>query len=438
MRNAYMLFSLCLVLAACGGGVGDGGIPGDTSTNALSAPVIEGVVLDVDGESDLSANVPLQIVETGEVAVTNAEGAFEFYDVPEGDVTIVLAQPGVISRSTNDSSDDSTDEKPEREEDGDDEDDTDGKDDEADDDNERTDREIRIRRIRRGDCVRVDIRIRVGEIIDIELTRTRCEGDDDDDDRCWKRELELEMTPTDGNPDPDMEGEVELEIDCVPCQKFEVEVEDATPGAILVAVVVDPDENVHVLGRREVEPDGDAEWRLDTCDEDELPFGYTRITGLSKHVVCVRTEDGRNLLKARIPALIRDDEPDTCFHLRGRARLRSTSDDIAGLVEVGARGCVGTDLLRQVFRIAGKGFEPGQEIEFFLDDPDDPGQLVSLGTVLANADGEADIEYDTADGDELPFGVGTVRVLTGMRIEVNDDVTGDLLLAGRVPGLMRD
>lgn len=423
VHTAFMLSCLCLVLAACGGGAGEGGLLGDTSAK------IEGVVLDVDGDSDLSANVPLQIVETGEIAVTDENGAFTFTEVPEGDVTLVLATPDVLPASAE------NDGKPGDEEDdaaGDDEDDTDGEDDEADDDHERRDREVIIRRIRRGDTVRIDIRIRGRQIIDITLTRTR----NDEGDVCWQRELEIEMTRTDGNPDADMEGEVELEVDCEPCQKFEVEVEDATPGDILVAVVIDPDGNEDVLGEREVEADGDAEWRLDTCNEDDLPFGYERLTALGKHGVCVRTEDGRNLLCARIPAFPTHDD-DRCFHLRGRRRLLSSSDDLQGGVAVDVRGCL-DEGFRQVLRIAGKGFEVGQEIEFFMEDPDDLGQLVSLGTVLANEEGLADIEFDTADGDELPFGVETLRSLVGMRIEVNDDVTGELLLFGRVPGLLRD
>lgn len=137
----------------------------------------------------------------------------------------------------------------------------------------------------------------------------------------------------------------------------------------------------------------------------------------------------------------RDDDVDRCFRLRGRKRLVSHVDGVRGYVAVRARGCVVDGerrFIRQLFKIAGEGFDVGQEIEFFLEDPDNLGTLVALGTVLANSDGGAQIKFDTGDGDELPFGVASIRELRGLAVEVRDDVTGDTLLSSRVADPVED
>ncbi len=438
MRHVAILIAcaipaLCLI--GCGGG-GDLAAPTETGAT-LGAATLEGMVLDVDGESSLVAGVPLMCDETGEVVTSSADGSFHFADLPEGDITLSLATGGPVAGSRYVSrSDDGEDAEEEEEAD---DDDVDGDKDEAGDDSERSDRRVKIRRVRRGDRLFIQIRIRGGVIIEIRFTR----GDDEDGSGgSGERELEIQMVKTEANEDPDMEGELELSVEANGDHEFEVEVEDATPGDLLEAVVINPDGREDSLGFRAVELDGDAEWKLDTGDEDELPFGVDGLGKLQGHRVVVRDADEVDLLRARIPLLPRrDDERDFCFRIRARARLVPHVEGVKGYVAMGAAGCVEGDerrLIRQIFRIEAAGLTRGQEVEFFLEDPDDPGSLVSLGTVIADRMGEAGVKFDTDDGDELPFGVATIRALTGLRLQVRDDVTGDVLLTGRVPGTLED
>ena len=428
--------ALCLI--GCGGAGGELATPTETGPD-LGAATLEGTVLDVDGESSLVAGVPLMCDETGEVVTSGADGSFHFSDLPEGDVTLSLAPGGPVAGSRYVSRSDDGEDAEEEEEEEVDDDAADDDEDEAGDDTERSNRRVKIRRIRRGDRLFIQIRIRGGVIIEIRVTR----GDDDDgSDGSGERELEIKMVKTEANEDPDMEGELELSVEANGDHEFEVEVEDATPGDLLEAVVIDPDGREDSLGFRAVELDGDAEWKLDTGDEDELPFGVEGLGQLEGHRVVVRDADDVDLLRARIPILPRrDDERDFCFRIRARARLVPQVDDVRGYVAMAARGCVDGDerrLLRQLFKIEAEELSRGQEVEFFLEDPDDPGTLVSLGTVIANRMGEAGVSFDTDDGDDLPFGVATIRALTGLRIQVRDDVTGDVLLTGRVPGTLED
>ena len=407
VATAALIPALCLV--GCGGG-GAEDVPGDSVGTFAS---LHGVILDVDGETSQAAGVDLVVVETGEHATSSEDGGFVFENLPEGDFTLALANGGDVQALTLASD----------EEEG---------DDEVGDDNERRDGSVRIRRVRRGDSIYIQIRIEGGRIIEIRITRPG----GDDDDGAGERELEIAMHKTEANDDPDMEGEVELSLEGNGDQEFEVEVEDATTGDLLEAVVIDPDDNEYSLGFRAVELDGDAEWKLDTGDGDELPFGVLRLTSLEFHRVVVRDADGVDLLRARIPEFSpRDDDIDRCFRVRGRTRLVPHVDGVRGFVEVRAAGCIidgEVRFLRQVFRIAGEGFRVGQEIEFFLEDPDEQGTLVSLGTVLANRHHEAQIKFDTADGDDLPFGVRSIRELVGLAVQVRDDVTGRVLLSSRV------
>ena len=427
---AVALPALCLV--GCGGG---GEAPAGDS-EGVSTATMEGVILDVDGESAQSGGVPLIIAETGEQAVSAADGTFAFENLPEGDFTLAIDEnaPGAAQLAPSFARTSVGDERDDEE--GDDETD------DAADDTERGDRSVRIRRVRRGDTLFIQIRIEGGRIIEIRITRP----DRDDEPPSaggGERELEIMMHKTDANTDPDMQGEVELSLEANGDQEFEVEVEDATTGDLLEAVVIDPEDNEDSLGFRAVELDGDAEWKLDTGDGDALPFDVEHLRELEGYRVVVRDDQGVDLLRARIPDLPPhgDDMDARCFRLRARARLRPHVDGVRGYVAARAAGCrIEGEIrfLRQVFKIAGEGFDVGQEIEFFLEDPDNEGTLVSLGTVLANADGEAEIVFDTHDGDELPFGVASIRELRGLAVQVRDDVTGDILLSSRVADPIED
>ncbi len=422
------------LLIGCGGG--GGGAPSGLDVLNQSAS-LEGVVLDVDGESAQAGGVAFTVEETGEQALTGVDGAFYFDELPEGEVNLVLdtANSLALKPDLSDASDDLDDADDEKDEEEADDDDSSDDEDEAADDSERDDRRIRIRRVRRGEVIIIYIRIVNRRIVDIRIVRPA----DDDGDGCeiHERELELEMRRTDANTDPDMEGEVELSIESNCDQEFEVEVEDATVGDILEAVVINPEDEEESLGFRVVELDGDAEWKIDTGDGQALPFGKTRITGLGRHRVVVRDAEGVDLLRTRIPPF-GDGDPN-CFFLYGRNRLIPQVDDVAGWVGIAARGCVPNDrdrLVQQLFRVYGEGLIPGRAYNIFLEDPDDPGTLVEIRSMTANRDGEVDLAYNTAEGDRLPLGAGTIRVLVGKEVQIRAAATDRVILRGKVPMLM--
>lgn len=418
--TSLVLLAPALGLAGCGAG---GAAPLGAEPEAAT---LQGLVLDVDGDSAATAGITLVCEETGETVTSGPDGTFAFDALPEGDVTLALGGTlaKALAASTRPSLDDESD-------------DDDTAEDDAGDDTERSDRHVRIRRIRRGDRVVVHVRIVDGRIVDIRFWR---HGRDDAPDG-GEREIEIEMHKTDANDDPDMTGEIELAFEADGDQEFEVEVEDAEVGLLLEAVVIDPDGNEDSLGFRAVELDGDAEWKLDTGDGDDLPFGVAHLARLEKHLVVVRNADGVALLGARLPDFPpRGDLRDRCFRLRGRARLVPELDGVRGFTELRAAGCFeDRELvrLRQVMLIAARGLGEGREVEFFVADPDN-GQLTSLGTVVTGADGGAFLVFDTMDGDDLPFGAQTVRELTGLDVEVRDDVTGDVLLHGQMPGVVQE
>ena len=421
------------ILIGCGGG---GGGPDAGGVDVLNQKAsMEGIVLDVDGESAQAGGVAFVVEETGARTTTGVDGSFAFDELPEGEVNLVLdtANSLALSPEFSDAADDVTDDEKDEDE-ADDSDDENDKD-EAADDSERDDRRIRIRRVRRGELIIIHIRIVSRRIVDVRIVRPA----DDVDGGCevHERELELEMRRTDANTDPDMEGEVELSIESNCDQEFEVEVEDATVGDILEAVVINPDDEEDSLGFRVVELDGDAEWKIDTGDGQSLPFGKTRITGLGMHRVVVRDADGVDLLRTRIPRF-HDGDPD-CFFVYGRARLIPKVEGVAGWVGIAARGCIPNDrdrLIKQLFRVYGEGLMPGRAYDIFLEDPDDPGTLVVIRTMTANRDGEVDLAYNTGEGDRLPLGAGTIRVLVGKEVQIRVAATDRIVLRGKVPMLM--
>jgi len=101
--------------------------------------------------------------------------------------------------------------------------------------------------------------------------------------------------------------------------------------------------------------------------------------------------------------------------------------DVEGAVEVES------DDDGEEFEIEAEHLEPGTEVDFFLDNPGDADGFVLIGTVAADAEGDADLELKTEDGDVLPLGAASVADLVGFLIEVRLTATGDLLLTGEVP-----
>mgnify|MGYP001812752194 CR=1 FL=1 len=271
--------SLLLLLAACGGG---GGSP----VGGAAAPaLLSGGVTAVDGSTSDVSGVALRLRETGEQVVSSADGSFVFRAGAAGDVTVELDDGSEVPGPTDDASGD-----------------------DADDSVEGEARCVRIRDVRDGERIDVRIRIRDDRIERVDIARRDANGTD------GERELEIDMRRGPGADDRDMEGEVELEID-PRGESFEVEVEYATPGRVLRAVVIDLSGAEDDLGTRTVDVLGEAEWERETRDGQRLPFGVPSVVDLLGYEVQVRDADtGAVLLQITLPSMpdfpADDDRPD--------------------------------------------------------------------------------------------------------------------------------
>jgi hypothetical protein len=186
---------------------------------------------------------------------------------------------------------------------------------------------------------------------------------------------------------------------------------------------------------RDQDRDGDQEGELERAqhrhgDEGEDDDGHPHLQGL------VEGDD------VRVRCAIDDGEVRE-FFMAGADRLRamtfltrdpdSPDADVKGKVKIETR----TD--RERFEIEVEHLAPGTAVNFYLAAPPAAGSdpvFTFLASATANTGGEAEIERDTRDGDELPLGAETVADLEGYLIEVRLDTTDEpLLLTGEVPVL---
>ena len=82
--------ALLILLTACSGG-------GSTPETTLGSAALSGLVVEVDGQTLDRSGVSVRVVETGDTAVTGADGRFAFPDLPPGTATL---QATSVSGST--------------------------------------------------------------------------------------------------------------------------------------------------------------------------------------------------------------------------------------------------------------------------------------------------------------------------------------------------
>ena len=218
--------------------------------------------------------------------------------------------------------------------------------------------------------------------------------------------------------------------------------EHATFGRDLELVVISPDGVEETQGTRTVDADGEASWDFDTSDGGRLPFAVSSIEDLEGYAVEVRdfsTEVA--LLTVSVPEMAphmdEDDhmngDPET-DRTRGRMRLTSHVEGLEGYVEMRHRASRDEER----FNVEVEGLAAGQEVDIYIQDATDADTFTYVGSMTANADGHAEMELDTRDGDSLPHGAGHVGDLMGLELEVRDALTGDVLLSGHAPSMMHD
>ncbi len=429
------IFSILVSLTGCGGGGAAGG----------SLPLggkVGGVVEQVDDATSGLAGVQLEMLETGEVVTTTGSGAFQFTNASPSSFTLMLAGPPTGFQkmvATNDAASSEADEG------------------DIEDGDESTEDRVVIHRVQDGERLHVRLRIRDGLFEQVEVSRSEHD----------EREVEIQMDRAASSDDLDIEGKLELEVRD-DRSGIEVEVEHAAPDRDLELVAIAPDGTEESLGILTVGLDGETEWEVETSDGGILPFGVDSVEALEGYEVEVRdATDGTALLRATLPEVPlsvpdapSDDADDDDGHddddsddddsdddddggdsdddgesrLRGRSPLVAVVAGLKGHIEIRSRE-QGTN---ERLEIEGEHLSPDAAVEFFVEDGLGADTFTSIGARSADMEGEAELELETGDGDALPNGAATVAELVGLKVEVRDAATGDLLLSGTIPALASD
>ncbi len=207
-----------------------------------------------------------------------------------------------------------------------------------------------------------------------------------------------------------------------------VSVANVTPGRALVAVVVDADGNESSLGSRTASGDGHAFWSVDTALGDALPFDAATVDELEGYALVVRdaTDATDVILTGTIP------EPVTAtVDQEGREGIprAGAPEGTKALVRIAHRT---GDAALEVFAVRVAGFDEGTVLDVWLESPDSSDTYEKVGTVTVGADGTAELEQTSSDGNGLPFDVSAATDLAGLRIQIRDE-ENSVFFAGLVP-----
>lgn len=409
-----------LSLAACGGGGGGGG-GGSTGSATLAGSVVA-----VNGSSTNLGGIQLYNPNSGKTVTTASDGSLSFGTVPTGTLTLRLsstpaARVAVLAGETEGGDDggggiddDVNDDQ------GDDANDTDGADDGDNDDT--GDDDCDTTGVADGETVSVQLAIRNGVIESVQFGQSHAD----------ERECEGNLTRCDSSDDPDVTGSVRAESR-LDSQRLRVEVEHATAGRSLKAVVVDGDGVEASLGTRTVGLDGTAEWKLDTAMGDVLPFGKSLAGDLVGFHVEVR--DAANaaisLVCGTIPSLPNTAGDHTHTDRIGREGLPRVTAPVGSEAHVSIQHRTGHEAGDR-FEVDVEHLAIGTVVKVRLESPMTPGTFVLIGTLTVGDEHSGEFELSTRDGDTLPFGVASVEALVGLHIHL-DSSTDALLFSGVVP-----
>jgi hypothetical protein len=170
----------------------------------------------------------------------------------------------------------------------------------------------------------------------------------------------------------------------------------------------------------EVEDESGDDFQDDDEDErEESSDDGVRVEGVQDGEsvrIRLRIENGQ-IIETRTSRSDRDERE---VEIRMTRATTNDDADMKGEVELESR----TD--REKFEVEVEHAAPDRELELFVIDPD--GIEESQGVRFVDAFGEAEWEFETNDGDRLPFDVATVDDLVDHTVEVRDATSGVLLL----------
>lgn len=384
MRRLVFLALCGAFLGACGGG---------TASVTLSA-ALQGVIYEVDGQTTDRSGVEVMLLETGDRATTDADGNFVFEDLAGGMYTLDIGG-GALAQAGGDDFDN----------------DEDGA------------GHPMVEINRDNGVVSIHLAVRDGRVVEWSLAHRRFQ----------RATMRLEPTGAgDG-----LEGKVRVESRA-DRERIKVCVEGLQPGDVIDVAFAAPSETPTFTsaGTATADAEGEACFDRDTMQGDSLPAGATSVADLEGYLIQVKV-DATVVLEGEVPPLPEPPSGDTPgngnghghrpdFDGRGRGRvlLDSSVDGVTGKLEVS--GWPAKD--RQRFRIVVAGLTEADEVTFRIEDPDNAGSYLDLGTDTADAEGEAN--YDTHKG-ALPLDAETVDDLAGLGVRVL--LGGEVILTGTIP-----
>jgi len=178
-----------------------------------------------------------------------------------------------------------------------------------------------------------------------------------------------------------------------------------------------------------------ARYRPDK-NRGSLPLDAMSVTELVGRAVEIRA-DGEVLLTGDVPELgISPKERSDV-----RSRLEATDEAVALSSEAHARVRLRSKPFKddERFEVKISDFPDvdSSNLRLFLEDPEDPGVLVDLGSFVADGQnpGEHQFRRRTRKGDPLPFGVGSVVDLYDLDVEIRDAGDGTVYFEGSTPGV---
>jgi hypothetical protein len=172
---------------------------------------------------------------------------------------------------------------------------------------------------------------------------------------------------------------------------------------------------------------GQARKQWDTKRQD-LPLGVSSVSELGGRKVLLQTMAGGDLLQGTLPVL---EDGALKVRTRGKNPLENMDQAFAlkgkGHVDIDFRADQG----RSKLKVEIEKVPVGSELVVFIENPA-TGKLEEAGRVTVRRNGQGELEFETNDGDALPFDVKDVRELFGKPVEVRSS-DGTVLFVGVVP-----
>jgi len=407
---------LALVVGGLHAGCGSGGT--EMGTPRLASAALDGMIVEIDGDTTDRSGIAVRIAETGDRAVTGPDGRFSFATVPASGATLEFSTATGRLTSHDDAIRGSAGTPGQSHDNG----------HEAEDEDEDEDGNPIVRGAD-GEHLEVRCSLRDGKVVEFS---SRSDG------RVRARNR---LTSGPASPFGDIDGHAKTERR-IDREKLEVEA-DHLPVGTLVEFFLDAGagRGFESIGTATASATGEARIEFDTNDGDTLPLGVAGLEQLEGTAVEVRLmSDGTVLLAGTIPGLPAGlpqsgDAPETGGRARSRARLLALVANAEGDVELRRR----PGDSEQEFKMEAELGIAGLIIVFQIEDADNPGAWVVLATRVTGEDGDAEFELETEDGDTLPLGVADVEELVGLKVRVTQDsADGEPLLSGTIPALVSD